>query len=256
MKRLLIERVEGGKAFLNENEIHHLTRVFRAREGDAFEGLDAEGRKYRCELAKEAGKWFGVVLSTLEETSESPLRITLAQALIKKNKFEWVIQKAVELGVAEIIPIITERTEVRLSGPREEKKLLRWQRIIEESVKQSGRSVIPTLASPVSLDRLLDQKSGTFSIVMDEAGGADPKSLLREQIFPLSCLVLIGPEGGWGDCDRRLFSTHCTVSINLGPRILRTETASVVALSLLQYELGDLGGSQRGRHQVDSTGID
>ncbi|MGW8178541.1 MAG: 16S rRNA (uracil(1498)-N(3))-methyltransferase [bacterium] len=244
----MIKRVEGRKAFLNENEIHHLTKVFRARRGDTFEGLDAEGRKYRCELAQEEGRWFGMILASLEETSESPFRIALAQALIKKNKFEWVIQKAVELGVTEIIPIETERTEIRLSGERKERRVLRWRRIIDESVKQSGRNTIPALPSPVSLDRLLDQRSGTFCVVMDEAGGADFRSLLGGQNTPSSCLVLIGPEGGWGDCDRRLFSSHSTVSINLGPRILRAETASVVALSLLQYELGDLGGFQRGRH--------
>jgi 16S rRNA (uracil1498-N3)-methyltransferase len=240
MKRLLVDKVEGGRAFLNENEVHHLVRVFRAREGDLFEGLDSQGQKHRCELRRDAGKWYGEILCSVAETGESPLRITLAQALIKKNKFEWVIQKAVELGVVEIIPVQSERTEVRLSEQREEKKVKRWQRILEEAVKQSGRSLIPKLGSPVSLEELLDRRKDMVCIVMDEEGGASLKELLTDLGNPNSCLVLIGPEGGWGDRDRKLFFAHSATSVKLGPRILRTETASVVALSLLQYELGDL----------------
>ena len=245
MRRLLIDEVEGSKAFLNENELHHLTRVLRAREGDFFEGVDGQGNKYRCELHKESGRWYGEILGSVEETCESPIRITLAQALIKKGRFEWVVQKAVELGVAEIIPVQTERTEVHLNRQRQDRKMQRWQRILEESVKQSGRSVIPKVASPIPLDELLVRESDSVCIVMDEEGGVDLKELLNELRGLNSCLVLIGPEGGWGDRDRRLFAAHSTILVNLGPRILRTETASVVALSLLQYELGDLGPSRQ-----------
>jgi len=240
MKRVMVDRVEGGKAFLNENELHHLMRVYRTREGDAFEGVDSEGRKHQCALRRDAGQWYGEILCSLAGTGESPLRIILAQALIKKNKFDWVIQKSVELGVAEIIPFRSERTEVQLSEEREEKKMKRWHRILKEAVKQSGRSLVPKLGSPLSLDELLNRSDETVRIAMDEEGGASLKELLRELCDVNSCLVLIGPEGGWGDRDRNLFSAHSVKSVRLGPRILRTETASVVALSLLQYELGDL----------------
>jgi 16S rRNA (uracil1498-N3)-methyltransferase len=241
MRRLLIERVEGPRAFLNEDELYHLLRVLRAREGTVFEGIDGEGRKHHCRLCRDSETWYGQIFSSSVGIGESPLRITLGQALIKKSKFEWVIQKSVELGVMEVIPVYTERTEVRLNEEREERKTGRWQRILNEAAKQSGRSLIPKLSSPVALDALLAQQQGTSCLVMDERGVSGLRESLRELGEIRSCLVLIGPEGGWGDRDRKLFSAHSVRSVSLGPRIFRTETASVVALTLLQYELGDLG---------------
>jgi 16S rRNA (uracil1498-N3)-methyltransferase len=241
MRRHLIDRVEGGKAFLNENELHHLTRVLRAREGDLFEGLDSHGNRYRCDLRRDGGGWYGKILGSVTGSCESPVRITLAQALIKKSKFEWVVQKAVELGVMEIVPVQTERTEVRLNHQREDRKMQRWQRILEEAVKQSGRTVLPAVSAPVQLEELLNRESDSPCLVMDEEGGTDLKGLSKKLAGLNSVIVLIGPEGGWGVRDRELFSIHSAISVNLGPRILRTETASVVALSLLQYEFGDLG---------------
>ena len=243
MKRLLVDRVESGKAFLSENELHHLTRVLRAREGARFEGVDSQGGLYLCELQRESGGWYGEILSSQEMAGESPFKISLAQALIKKDKFEWVIQKAVELGVAEIFPILSERTEVRLNEEREERKMRRWQRIIEAAVKQSGRTVVPHLSSPVVLGDLLDQESNSVCILMDEEGGADLRGQFERLSKTDSCLLLIGPEGGWGTHDRKIFAAHSLPSVSLGPRILRTETAAVVALSLLQYEFGDLMSS-------------
>lgn len=240
MKRLLVERIGGAKAFLNTSELHHLTRVLRAREGVRFEGIDPQGNRHLCELRRDSDGWYGEILTSLAEAGESPLKITLAQALIKKDKFEWVIQKAVELGVTEIIPVVSERTEVRLNEEREEKKLKRWRRILEAAVKQSGRTLIPRIRSPLSLDEMLAQKTCSFGIVMDEQGGSSLKGALANREDLDSCLVLVGPEGGWSDRDRALFSSHSLLSVSLGSRILRTETAAVVALSLLQYELGDL----------------
>jgi 16S rRNA (uracil1498-N3)-methyltransferase len=244
MRRLLIEQVKGSKAFLNENELHHLTRVLRASEGDLFEGLDGQGVRHRCELCRDSGGWYGLILDSAKETRESPIRITLAQALIKKSKFDWVVQKAVELGVDEIVPLWTERTELRLDERREARKILRWQRIVEEAVKQCGRSVIPRVTSPLTLDELLKREDDSVCIAMDEEGCTDLKGLVGELDDKDEYLVLIGPEGGWCDRERELLTAHSARLVKLGPRILRTETAAIVALSLIQYELGDLDRAQ------------
>ena len=241
MKRLLIETVEGERAFLNDNEVHHLVKVLRAHEGELFDGVDGHGKRLHCALRRDSDGWYGEVLSTWGKSDESPLKVTLGQALIKKDKFEWVIQKTVELGVTRIVPIVSERTEIRLKDQREERKMRRWSRILEEAVKQSGRSLIPELSSPILLGDLLKREANLLCIVLDEEGGASLIELAREHANLDSCMLLVGPEGGWGQRDRELFAAHSTVSLHLGPRILRTETASVAALSLLQYEFGDLG---------------
>ena len=254
MKRLLVDKVESGRAFLRENELHHLTKVLRAQEGDRFEGVDSQGSRHLCELRRESGKWYGEILTSREMAGESPFKLSLAQALIKKDRFEWVIQKAVELGVTEIIPILSERTEIRLNEEREERKMGRWYRILEAAVKQSGRSLVPHLGYPVSLADLVNQRSNSVCMVMDEEGGVDLRGQIQELGETDSCLVLVGPEGGWGARDREIFAAHSLPSVSLGPRILRTETAAVVALSLLQYEFGDLispRGPSPERRQTD-----
>ncbi len=109
MYRALIHLNEQGRVVLPEDELHHLVRVRRARRGDRFLGLDGNGRVYLCRLERAREGWYGSVLEELEEHGASALRVTLAQALIKKNKFEWVLQKATEIGVSEIVPLITVR---------------------------------------------------------------------------------------------------------------------------------------------------
>jgi 16S rRNA (uracil1498-N3)-methyltransferase len=241
MKRFVLDSVEGHRAYLSDDELHHLVRVFRSREGDLFDAIDCMGRLHHCVLRKESGKWFGEVLSVESGAGEKPLEVALAQALIKKDKFEWVIQKAVELGVSRIMPIATERTEIRLKGERESNKVRRWRRIVAEAVKQCRRNSFPELSEPLSLEDLLALEISSHLIVLDEEGGQSLREFLGARRDLRSCVVLVGPEGGWGNHDRHLFMTHGAVSVSLGPRILRAETASVVAMSILQYEIGDLG---------------
>ena len=116
MKRVFLDKIEGKKAFLDEAELHHLVRVLRSQEGEPFYGIDSQGGICQCILRMEEGEWFGEIVSIEAETQEETLHLTLAQALVKKDKFEWVIQKAVELGVCRIIPIVTERTEPLATG--------------------------------------------------------------------------------------------------------------------------------------------
>ena len=243
MARALIHLVENGRVLLPKEELHHLVRVRRLKAGDKFEALDVkEGKVYRCTLSKEGGIWHGLILDTLEVDADPPLKITLAQALIKKDKFEWVIQKATELGVSEIIPILTCRTEIRLDEKREQRKLQRWSKIVAEAVNQCGRSRLPILGSPVSLAALLEERTEGLWIVLDEATDFPMRQLLAECHSAENCILLVGPEGGWDDRDREILSAEKAHSVSLGPRIMRAETASIAALAVLQYELGDFNG--------------
>lgn len=240
MYRALIHLNEQGRVVLPEDELHHLVRVRRSREGDRFLGLDGNGKVYLCRLEQAREGWYGSVLEELEEPGTSFLQVTLAQALIKKSKFEWVLQKATEIGVSEIVPLITVRTELRLNPEREETRMKRWRKILLEAVKQCGRPHVPKLAHPIALEEFLDGAAAELKLVLDEKGEFSLKDLIQENRQATSCLVIVGPEGGWDETDRLLFRQKKIPSVSLGARILRAETAPVTILSILQYELGDL----------------
>lgn len=221
-------------------EVAHLVRVRRAKVGTYFEGVTGDGVKVRCRLEREGGTWFGRVADAVAESAESPLRITLALSLIKKDNFELVLQKAVELGVAVILPVISKRTEIRLDDRRQEKKVDRWTRIVEEAVKQCGRSRIPKLESPVSLAEAIDMSRGQSAIMFDEEGDLSLEDVL-ETAGPLQGLSLfIGPEGGWDEIDRKRFQEAHIRRVKLGSRILRAETAAIAVLAIIQYQIGDM----------------
>ncbi len=241
MYRAIVELGEEGTVGLPDDEAHHLTRVRRARPGSRFLGLTPEGRWLVCELERVGRRWIGRIVGEERENRESALRITLAQALIKRDKFEWVIQKSVELGVCEIAPLITRRTEVRPDDRGAARKMQRWNKIVVEAVKQSGRSRLPTIREPVVLAEFASQTSGSTHLLLDEEGGASLRQTLRERPPASDVTILVGPEGGWDAEDRRILAPLEAVSVHLGPRILRTETAPVAMLAILQYEWGDVG---------------
>ncbi len=243
MRRVIALRREENRVYLDEGEAHHLTRVLRLREGETFEAILPEETRCLCRLTRDASGWIGAVLEESSTTWESPLRICLVQALIKGDKFEWVLQKAVELGVAEIQPMLTHRTEISLTDRRRERKLSRWSKILHEAVKQCGRTGVPELHDPRPLSDILAERCDQLSLYLDEVGATALEACLPGSGSLHSCAVFIGPEGGWDEADRTLF-THSSVSAaRLGPRVLRTETAAVAALSILQYRLGDLAAS-------------
>jgi 16S rRNA (uracil1498-N3)-methyltransferase len=239
--RVIAQSIEDETVILPDDESHHLVRVLRARPGDEFLAHDGKGAIFRCRLVKGPDGWRGEILEKLESRTESALSICLGQSLIKKDKFEWVIQKAVELGINEIVPLISWRTEVRPDDGGVSHKMQRWEKIVAEAFKQSARGVLPRLHTPVPLEEFLQDWSADLRFVLDEAGGVGLRSFLKERKPVASCLFVVGPEGGWDDRDRELFTAHDVTAVHLGERILRTETCPVTVLSILQYELGDLG---------------
>ncbi|MFH1965238.1 MAG: RsmE family RNA methyltransferase [Acidobacteriota bacterium] len=241
MNRVFIKNTEGTRAFISREELHHLVSVLRTRPGDVFEGITGGDFRYQCRLIEERDSYYGEIIGETGFNDESPLRIELAAALIKRENFELVIQKATELGVVSIIPLVTSRTEIRLDSRREGKKLERWNKIISESVKQCGRNRVPSLGHAIDLEEYLDPTQDKVFLVLDEGGSEPIRTAVNRFRGLTEIAVVIGPEGGWGEVDR-LHMKRCPklVRAGIGPRVLRAETAAVTALSIVQYELGDL----------------
>ncbi len=244
MNRVFIKNTEGTRVFMSREELHHLVSVLRTKPGDIFEGITGGDSRYRCRLIEEDGGYCGEIIGETGMNDESPLVIELAAALIRREKFELVLQKATELGVVSIVPLVTSRTEIRLDSRREEKKLERWKKIITESVKQCGRNRIPDLSHALDLEEYLGPGQDKNFLVLDEGGTESLRTAVNRLRSAGAISIVIGPEGGWSNEDRLLMK-RCPelVRTGIGPRVLRSETAAVAALSIVQYELGDLAGA-------------
>ena len=232
------DTITGATIQLSADESHHLSRVLRLREGTTVYAFDGEGREWECEVSA-SHKTASTLTIRHEVTTpvESPLQLTLAQALVKGDKFDLVVQKATELGVSRIIPLMTEQSDIRRAEERSEQRLQRWQRISLEALKQCRRRRLVTISNPLPFPALCREVAGQTTLLLAERGG----SSLPVIAAPSPGLTLcIGPEGGWSDRELELATTAGLTLVHLGPRILRTETAAIAAVSLAQYVYGDL----------------
>jgi 16S rRNA (uracil1498-N3)-methyltransferase len=212
------------------DEFHHSVRVVRLREGEEVELFDRAGRIVRGTV-ETIGRDHARIAAGAEVASrESPLQLHLAMAVIQLEKFELVLQKATELGVRSIVPLITDRVEIRKE--RYAGKNERWERIVFEAVKQSGRSVVPRVETPAPFAEVV-ARPGT-KIVFDADAPA------QELGRPSEVLLFVGPEGGWSEDELRLAHASGCVFQRLGPRRLRAETAAIVAASVITARFGDL----------------
>ena len=239
MPRLYVpaELSAGATLTLPEGPAKHVTRVLRMGEGAPLILFDGAGQEAGVQLAEVGRKHTTVTVEAVWSGSgESPLAVHLGQAISKGDRMDYAIQKAVELGVAAITPLYTERGDVRLKGDREEKKLAHWQAVAASACEQSGRAVVPPVHPPQALGEWLAERQEPLRLMLHLATGngfAQPER-------PASAALLIGPEGGLSDTDiQAAIASHFT-PLTLGPRVLRTETAPVVALTLLQHHYGDL----------------
>jgi 16S rRNA (uracil1498-N3)-methyltransferase len=238
------DRITGGRITLPSDETHHLSRALRLRPGDEAFVFDGEGREYRCRISNlEQDAATLEIVEELADNVESSLRLTLAQALVKGEKFELIVQKATELGVGAIIPLMTENADVVALEDRTGKRLDRWRRISVEAVKQCGRRQIPQISRPLPLEQCLNDNEITLpdgtALALNERGGQTMDLALGTGAVR-SVTAFIGPEGGWSDGELALLTAHGAKMVTLGPRVLRTETAAIVALALIQNRLGDL----------------
>lgn len=227
----------GSEISLPEGPARHITRVLRMGEGTPLVLFDGQGREAGVRLMAVGRKQtLARVEAVWSGSGESPLSVHLGQAISKGDRMDYAIQKAVELGVAAITPLYTERGDVRLKGDREDKKLAHWQAVAASACEQSGRAVVPQVHPPVPLSAWLDERQEPLRLMLHLATG----NVFDRQERPASVALLIGPEGGLSESDIAAAQTAAFMPLTLGPRVLRTETAPVVALSLLQHYFGDL----------------
>jgi 16S rRNA (uracil1498-N3)-methyltransferase len=235
---------------LAADEARHLRDVLRLQRGDQIYVFDGEGKEFHCTIA-DSGREFAQ-LNVLAEVQpaqpESPLDLTLAVALLKGEKFDLVVQKATELGVRRIMPIITERADVRLRDAGDaSKRVTRWQRIALEAAKQSGRARVPEVATPRTFQSLLESLSADASlpassnVMFSERGGQRlAEAISRQDIAERPIVALVGSEGGWTDDEIARARQAGWEIVTLGGRTLRAETAAIAVVALLQNLLGDL----------------
>ena len=224
---------------LPEEAANHLLRVLRLREGDTCVLFNGDGHDYPATLVAASKRDARVRIDVAQPVgNESPLQITLVQGIARGDKMDLILQKATELGVAAVIPVTAERTEVRLDAERAAKRLAHWHSVVVAACEQSGRAQLPTLAPPTALDHLASQlPGGALRLTLDPQG---EHSLRTTNVSTTQVVVAIGPEGGWSPRDREVLARGQFQGLRLGPRVLRTETAGLAAIAALQARFGDL----------------
>ncbi len=227
----------GGEFELPAEVAHHAEKVLRLRSGDSLVLFDGDGREVSARLLAGGRGARVELLEWTEPARESPLQIVLVQALASGDKMDWVIQKAVELGVGAIQPLIAERCVLRLSGERAERRLRHWRQVVVSACEQSGRNRVPVVESPVELPLYLQHVACERCLAL--APGAAGR-LAELPAPPGELRLLVGPEGGWSERELSIIDAAGVRRIGLGPRILRTETAGLAALAAMQALWGDV----------------
>ncbi len=223
---------------LDAEAAHHVARVLRMQSGDALRLFNGDGNEYRATIASADKKSVLVTIDAIDAIdNESALNIHLGIAISKGDRMDWVIQKATELGVTQITPLLSERVEVRLQGEREEKKLTHWQSVAIAACEQCARNRIPSIHAPQSLSAWLDAVQADAKFVLHHRSDV---ALDARAEKPASVALLVGPEGGLTDMEILLAEKKAFAPLRLGPRVLRTETAPLAALSVVQFLWGDL----------------
>jgi len=216
----------------------HAVQVLRLKQGDKVRLFNGLGLECDAELVEVTKRESQVSLGTvITIDNESPLNITLLQGISRGERMDYALQKAVELGVNRVIPVVTERCNVQLSGGRADKRLSHWQGVIVSACEQSGRSLLPSLTNVMQLDEALLEIDVLCKLVLDPLAATGFTEIAQQKKMAL----LIGPEGGLSEQEIQQANKANFQSIRFGPRILRTETATVAALAVVQSLWGDLG---------------
>lgn len=243
MHRVLIppDAIHGSSILVTDPcELHHLRDVLRVTVGSVLECVDGQGRRYRGVISRMGRASLHVDIREAFEETAASAQVVLAHAVMKADRFEWMLQKATELGVARVIPLVTARTIVRPSADRTGARLLRWQRIVAEAAKQCGRSILPPIDAP--------QAFGSFApgiaryplaLMPTLAVPGMPLREFGERIGQTaSSMVLIGPEGDFTQEEVRLAQHHGAQPVSLGTLTLRSETAAVAVLAVVRLAFG------------------
>jgi 16S rRNA (uracil1498-N3)-methyltransferase len=225
-----------GEQTLTGDVAHYIARVLRLGPGAPVQIFNGSGQEWPGEVVA-AGKREVVVKlqAPVEGMPESPLHTHLGQTMSRGDRMDWAIQKAVELGVNQITPLLTERCEVKLQGERADKRQAHWQQVAVSACEQCGRSVVPVIHPPVALQDWMASLTSDLKLVLHHRTEQD----LDQLPHPTSLALLIGPEGGLSADEIQQAEAAGFIAARFGPRVLRTETAPVVALSMAQQRWGD-----------------
>ncbi|TCN24655.1 16S rRNA (uracil(1498)-N(3))-methyltransferase [Mesobacillus foraminis] len=243
MQRYFVTRpAEDGKYEILEDDFHHIVRVMRMKTGDQIICVNPNGASALCEIAEiTSEKAVANVVKWIEESSELPVRMTIASGLPKGDKLEWIIQKGTELGAFGFVPFIAARSVVKWDEKKSVKKLERWQKIAKEAAEQSHRSSIPEVHAPLTFKALLKiAPDFQYKLIAYEEEARKGEASALADIFGQakqneSILCVFGPEGGLTEGEVDSLKEAGFVSCALGPRILRTETAPLYTLSAASY---------------------
>jgi len=229
------ENFNNDKITLSLEETRHLRDVLRLREGEKVQVFDGAGNEFSCAIETIAKKETSlkIIKEIAPSSPESDLDLTLAVALLKGDKFDLVIQKAVELGVCKLVPLNTKRADVRLKDG--DKKQERWQKITLEASKQTGRAKLMQIETPRDFEKFVKTAEGT-KILFAERSGASFSTLKADK----KITALVGSEGGWEDSEIEFAASNGFQIITLGGRILRAETAAIAVSAILQNNFGDV----------------
>jgi len=234
----------GGVVELPAETASHIARVLRGRVGDALILFNGDGREFTAEIASLRGTRVTVSLGAARAIDrESPLAVTLVQCVPRGDRMDFVVQKATELGVARIMPVLSGRSVVRLDARQGVAKLTHWRAVAISACEQCGRNRLPTIEEPRPLIEYLGGAAGeeALRLVLEPDAEPEPDSGPVAPVAPRSAAIAIGPEGGFAPDELEAFRVAGFARAQLGPRVLRTETAAIAALAWLQTRFGDFG---------------
>ncbi len=230
----------GATVTLSGEPLHHLATVLRLGAGAEVLLLDGQGQVCRCRIERLDRRTAAATVLERWSEREGVLPLRLLQGVPKGERMELVLQKGTELGISAFTPVVTSRSIGRVDAEREEKRQLRWQRIISEAARQSRRPLLPHIGPSLTLAEALAATSETLRLILWE-GESRPLAEVLPLQAPASVALLVGPEGGFSSDEAALAGRHGFVAVGLGPRILRSETAGFAVAAILGHRYGDLG---------------
>lgn len=229
----------GVELTLPEPVAAHLVRVLRLQPGDVFTLFNGDGHDYAARIVAAGKREVRIRVEAVAAVdNESPLRITVLQGIARGERMDWIVQKATELGVAAIVPVSSERSEVRLDRERADKRTAHWRSVVVAACEQCGRARVPTVSAPTSLLAAVQAlPAAAWRMLLDPEATRG----LRDVADPggREVVLAIGPEGGWSPRDIEILHAAGFDGVRLGPRVLRTETAGIAAIAALQATSGD-----------------
>lgn len=243
MRRLFIDEALTDEFFIQGEDAKHLLYAMRVKKDQVFTIVDKHSKVANAKvIACSSDKVQMQLVEYIEDAdTEAPIEVVVAQCLPKGDKMEYIVQKAVELGVSSIVPVISKYCVVKYDDKKKQQRQQKWQKIADEAVKQCGRTIKPTVEPIINLETLLADYADYAKFICYEAEGKASFKQLLEQEHSKKYLVLIGSEGGFSPEEVEKCKNAGFKSISLGKRILRAETASLAALTIVMYEKGDLG---------------